>query len=77
MHPEMNSIEAWVCQLVHQDMESEQPYVCYCTIIYEIRGRFHYLLNHSQGNGIRRPMVPGMFMLEIERYREKLLKDNN
>ena len=44
-------------------MESEQPYICYCTVIYEIRGRYHCLnkvLDHLQGNGIRRPMVPGI-----------------
>ena len=61
-------------------MESEEHYVCYCSVFYEIRGRYHCLF--KQGFGPLRKVMEyedqrclGLFLLELKRHREKLLKN--
>ena len=63
-------------------MESEEHYVCHCSVFYEIRGRYHCLF--KQGFGPLCKVIEyedewclGIFLLELKRHREKLLKDNS
>ena len=71
-----------ICQLCHQGVESEEHYVCHCSVFYEIRGRHHCLF--KQGFGPLHKVMEyedqwslGLFLLELKRHREKLLKDYN
>ena len=34
-------LEERICQLCHQGVESEEHYLCHCSVFYEIRGRYH------------------------------------
>lgn len=68
-----------ICELCHQEVESEEHYICRCTVHYEIRGRYHCLFREGFGP-LRRVMefedqrCLGLFLLEIRRHREDLLK---
>ena len=42
-------LEERICQLCHQGVESEEHYVCQCSVFYEIRGRNQCLLKQSFG----------------------------
>ena len=73
-------LEERICQLCHQGVESEEHYVCHCSVFYEIRGRYHCLF--KQGFGPLRKVMEyedqqrlGLFLLELKRHREKLLKN--
>ena len=68
------------CQLCHQGVEFAEHYVCHCSAFYEIRGRYHYLF--KQGFGPLHKVMEyegqrclGLFLLELKRHREKLLKN--
>ena len=72
-------LEERICQLCHQGVESEEHYVCHCSVFYEIRGRYHCLF--KQGFGPLSKVMEyedqrclGLFLLELKRHREKLLK---
>ena len=61
-------------------MESEEHYVCHCSVFYQIRGRYH--CRFKQGFGPLRKVMEyedqrclGLFLLELKRHREKLLKN--
>ena len=69
-----------ICQLCHQGVEFEEHYVCHYSVFYEIRGRYHCLF--KQGFGPLRKVREyedqrylGLFLLELKRHREKLLKN--
>ena len=73
-------LEENICQLCHQEVESEEHYVCHCSVFYEIRGRYHCLFKH--GFGLLRNVIDyedqqclGLFLLELKRHGEKLLKN--
>ena len=42
-------LEERICQLCHQGVESEEHYVCHCSVFYEIRGRYHCLFKQGFG----------------------------
>ena len=42
-------VEERICQLCHQEVESEEHYVCHCSVFYEIRGRYHCLFKQGFG----------------------------
>ena len=70
-------LEERICQLCHQGVESEEHYVCHCSVFYEIRGRYHCLF--KQGFGPLRKVMEyedqwclELFLLELNRHRNKL-----
>ena len=42
-------LEERICHLCHQGVESEEHYVCHCSVFYEIRGRYHCLFKQGFG----------------------------
>lgn len=69
-----------ICQLCYQEAETEEHYICRCTVYYEIRGRYHCLFREGFGP-LRKVMeyedqrCLGLFLLELRRHREGLLRD--
>ena len=75
-------LEERICQLCNQGVGSEKHHVCHCIVFYEIRGRYHCLF--KQGFRPLRKVMEyedqrclRLFLLELKRHREKLLKDNS
>ncbi len=71
-----------ICQLCHREVESEEHYVCHCSVFYEIRGRYHCLFQNGFGPlptimEYKDQRCLGLFLLELKRHREKLLKVDN
>ena len=76
----MSSEKKRIYQLCHQGLESKEHYVCHRSVFYEIRGRYHCLF--KQGFGPLSKVIEyedqrclGLFLLELKRHREKLLKN--
>eukprot|EP00250_Pteridium_aquilinum_P019422 c24426_g1_i1 orf=1306-2640(+) len=71
--------EERICQMCHTEPETEEHYICRCTVYYEIRGRFHCLFREGFGP-LSRVMdfydqrCVGFFLLEICRFRESLMR---
>ena len=64
-------------QLYQQGVDSETRYVCHCSVLYEIRGRYHCLF--KQGFGPPHKVMEykdqqclGLFLLELKRHKGKL-----
>ena len=74
--------EERICQLCRIEPETEEHHVCCCPVYYEIRGRFHCLFREGFGplsrvmNYIDQRCL-GLFLLEIRRLREGLLKKSH
>ena len=75
-------LEERICQLYHQGAESQERYVCQCSVFYEIRERYHCLF--KQGFVPLRKVMKyedqwclGFVLLELKRHTQKLLKDNS
>lgn len=71
--------EARLCRLCRGEVESEEHYICRCPVFYEIRGRYHCLFRDGFGPLSRVIDYPdqrclGLFLLEIRRHREDLLR---
>ena len=75
-------LEERSCQLYRPGVESVEHYVCHCSVFYKIRGRYHCLFKQGFGTlcmvmEYEDQWCRGLFLLELKRHREKLLKDNS
>lgn len=70
--------EERICPLCDREPETEEHYICRCTVYYDIRGRYHCLFQEGFGP-LRRIMqfedqrCLGFFLLELQRRRATIL----
>ena len=69
-------------QLCHRGVQLEEHYVCHGAISYEIGRRYHWLFEQGFGPvckvmGYKDQLCLQLFLLELKRYRQKLLKENS
>lgn len=68
-----------ICQLCSREPETEEHYICRCTVYYDIRGRYHCLFREGFGP-LRRIMeyedqrCLGLLIMELHRRRTALLR---